>query len=129
MKHDDFIVEVKSSKESKSSFCAYENLSIVDPIDGDRVYDVVKAGDEPDLFDIYVSTKFAEANGGVGEGCIEQLTMSLETEMPGEWWYEIQNQHTLPVECHDAPQCKIGCQAPKYVNHPYACECLSLERF
>lgn len=92
MKNDEFTVEVLSSKESQASFCNFDNISIDETISGDRTYQVVEYGMEPELFDIYVSTKLVEANGGAGEGCIDQLTMHLETYMTVDtYWHELQN--------------------------------------
>jgi hypothetical protein len=69
-KEDQFTVEVRSSQETQASFCDYEMLSIDETISGDRTYDIVEAGKEPYLFDIFVSTKLVE-DGVVGEGCVD----------------------------------------------------------
>jgi hypothetical protein len=88
----------------QSDFCDFTTLSIDDPVSGDRYYDIVPSGEEPELFDIYVSTKFLVEADGPGKGCEEQLTMYLETEVNdgnGDYWLEIQNEFTPFYEEHD----------------------------
>jgi hypothetical protein len=94
-KDDEFTVQVLSSNESKASFCDFTKLSIDEMISGDRTYQVNPYGEEPEMFSIYVSTNLVEANGGAGLGCLDQLTMSLETYMPSdEYWMQIQDEFT-----------------------------------
>jgi hypothetical protein len=91
----------------KSDFCDFTTLSIEDPISGDRYYDIVETGKEPELFEIYVSTNFLVDGSGPGEGCVEQLTMSLETQVAGGYWLEIQDENTpdINVECDASGFC------------------------
>ena len=76
---DEFEVMVYSSKETRADFCDWTKLSIDEVIQGSRTYDIVGSDEEPNRMPIFVSTNFVEEGTGPGEGCIDQLTMSLET--------------------------------------------------
>jgi hypothetical protein len=93
----------------KSDFCDFTTLSIEDPISGDRFYDIVETGKEPELFEIYASTYFVVAGAGPGEGCVEQLTMALETYVAGGFWLEIQDENT--------PDMWIDCDASGFCDY------------
>jgi hypothetical protein len=95
--HDEFTVEVRSSKETQASFCAYDNLSIDETISGFREYTAGVTEAETEYFDIFVSTNIVDSSNTVSDDCKDDLTMSLEMLIPDgdeEYWSAIQDVNT-----------------------------------